>query len=106
MTPPATEQKELGTLTVTAVATTGGQTITVSPEATAGNSLRYQITPSTSKPTVNYNTTCAVSDHWVNFTSGSKVTGATGNIITVVEVDSLDKAVKKGEATLPAPTSE
>lgn len=104
MTPP--ESEKLGVLTVTANATTGGQTVNVSPEAAAGNSLRYQITPSNSKPTVNYNTTCAVSDHWVNFTSGSKVTGATGNIITVVEVDSLDKAVKKGEATLPAPTSE
>lgn len=104
MTPP--ESEKLGVLTVTANATTGGQTVNVSPEAAAGNSLRYQITPSTSKPTVNYNTTCAVSDYWVNFTSGSKVTGATGNIITVVEVDSLDKAVKKGEATLPAPTSE
>ena len=91
---------------MTANATTGGQTVNVSPEAAAGNSLRYRITPSNSKPTVNYNTTCAVSDHWVNFTSGAKVTGATGNIITVVEVDSLDKAVKKGEATLPAPTSE
>lgn len=106
MTPPATEQKELGTLTVTADATTGGQTIKVSPEAAKGNSLRYQITPSGSKPTVNYNTKCAVADHWVNLTSGAKVTGATGNIITVVEVDSLDQAVKKGEATLPAPTSE
>lgn len=106
MTPPTPEQKELGVLTVTADATTGGQTIKVSPEAAKGNSLRYQITPSASKPTVKYNTKCAVVDHWVNLTSGGKVTGTAGNVITVVEVDSLDQAVKKGEATLPAPTSE
>lgn len=106
MTPPEPEQKELGTLTVSAVAATGGQTITVSPEATEGNSLRYKITVSSSKPTVKYNTKCAVSDNWTDLTSGAKVTGNAGEIITVVEVDSLDQAVKKGEATLPAPTEK
>lgn len=106
MTPPEPEPEELGTLTVSAVAATGGQTITVSPEAADGNSLRYRITVSSQKPTVKHNTKCAVSDNWTNLTSGAKVTGTAGDIITVVEVDSLDRAVKKGEATLPAPASK
>ncbi len=60
------------------------------------------ITASNAKPTVNYNTKCAISDGWINLTSGMKITGTTGQVITVIEVNSSDQAVKKGEATLPA----
>ena len=41
-------------------------------------------------------------DHCVNLPEGGKVTGTEGYTITVVEVDSLDRAVKKGSTTLPA----
>ena len=102
MTPSGPSEDTLGTLTVNAVATSGGQIITVSPKATSGNTNRYQLTPKGSEPTVNYGTNCAVSNHWVNLPENGKVTGTEGYTITVVEVNSLDKAVKKGSTTLPA----
>lgn len=102
MTPSEPKEDTLGTLTVNAVSATGGQTVTVSPKATVGNTNRYQLTPKGNEPTVNYGTACAVKDHWVNLPEDGKVTGTEGFTITVVEVDSLDKAVKKGSATLPA----
>lgn len=102
MTPSDSSVDTLGTLTVNAVSASGGQTITVSPKAASGNTNRYQLTPKGSEPTVNYGTICAVNDHWVNLPDGGKVTGTEGYTITVVEVDSLDKAVKKGSTTLPA----
>lgn len=102
MTPSEPSAGTLGTLTVNAVPASGGQTITVSPKATSGNANRYQLTPKGSEPTVNYGTNCAVSNHWVNLPETGKVTGTEGYTITVVEVNSLDKAVKKGSTTLPA----
>lgn len=102
MTPSEPSAGTLGTLTVNAVSASGGQTITVSPKATSGNANRYQLTPKGSEPTVNYGTNCAVSNHWVNLPENGKVTGTEGYTITVVEVNSLDKAVKKGSTTLPA----
>lgn len=101
MTPSEPSAGTLGTLTVNAVSASGGQTITVSPKATSGNVNRYQLTPKGSEPTVNYGTNCAVSNHWVNLPENGKVTGTKGYTITVVEVNSLDKAVKKGSTTLP-----
>lgn len=102
MTPSEPSAGTLGTLTVNAVSASGGLTITVSPKATSGNANRYQLTPKGSEPTVNYGTNCAVSNHWVNLPENGKVTGTEGYTITVVEVNSLDKAVKKGSTTLPA----
>lgn len=102
MTPSGPSVDILGTLTVNAVSASGGQTITVSPKATGGNTNRYQLTPKGSEPTVNHGTVCSLNDHWVNLPENGKVTGTEGYTITVVEVDSLDKAVKKGSTTLPA----
>ncbi len=102
MTPSGPSVDALGTLTVNAVSASGGQTITVSPKATSGNANRYQLTPKGSEPTVNYGTNCAVSNHWIDLPENGKVTGTEGYTITVVEVNSLDKAVKKGSTTLPA----
>lgn len=102
MTPSEPSVDTLGTLTVNAVSVSGGQTITVSPKATGGNTNRYQLTPNGSEPTVNYGTACALNDHWVDLPENGKVTGTEGYTITVVEVNSLDKAVKKGSTTLPA----
>lgn len=102
MTPSEPSVDTLGTLTVNAVSASGGQTITVSPKATGGNTNRYQITTKGSEPTVNYGTACSLNDHWVNLPENGKVTGTEGYTITVVEVNSLDKAVKKGSTTLPA----
>lgn len=102
MTPSEPSVDTLGTLTVNAVSASGGQTITVSPKATGGNANRYKLTPNGSEPTVNYGTVCSLNDHWVNLPENGKVTGTEGYTITVVEVNSLDKAVKKGSTTLPA----
>lgn len=102
MTPSEPSVDTLGTLTVKAVSASSGQTITVSPKATGGNTNRYQITTKGSEPTVNYGTACSLNDHWVNLPENGKVTGTEGYTITVVEVNSLDKAVKKGSTTLPA----
>jgi hypothetical protein len=102
VTPSEPDVDTLGTLTVNAVSTSGGQIITVSPKATSGNANRYQLTPKGSEPTVNYGTACALKDHWVDLPENGKVTGTEGYTITVVEVNSLDKAVKKGSTTLPA----
>lgn len=102
MTPSEPSVDTLGTLAVNAVSASGGQTVTVSPKATGGNTNRYKLTPNGSEPTVNYGTTCALNDHWVNLPENGKVTGTEGYTITVVEVNSLDKAVKKGSTTLPA----
>nr|DAT57296.1 MAG TPA: hypothetical protein [Caudoviricetes sp.] len=102
MTPSGPSVDTLGTLTVNAVSASGGQTITVSPKATSGNTNRYKLTPKGSEPTVNHGTVCSLNDHWVNLPESGKVTGTEGYTITVVEVDSLDKAVKKGSTTLPA----
>lgn len=102
MTPSEPSVDTLGTLTVNAVSASSGQTITVSPKATGGNTNRYKITTKGSEPTVNYGTACSLNDHWVNLPENGKVTGTEGYTITVVEVNSLDKAVKKGSTTLPA----
>lgn len=101
MTP--SEPSVIGTLDVKATATSGGQTVTVTPKASAPNANRYKITASGSEPTVALNTVCSTSDGWTALGSDGKVTGLAGQVITVVEVDASDKAVKKGKATLPTP---
>lgn len=101
MTP--SEPSVIGTLDVKATAVSGGQTITVTPKASTPNANRYKITASGSEPAVELNTKCATSDGWTELGSDGKVTGIAGQVITVVEVDASDKAVKKGKATLPTP---
>lgn len=95
----------LGSLTVNAVAASGGQTVTVTPKAASGNANRYKITAASAKPVVSYGTVCTTTDGWINFPANGKVTGIAGQVITVVEADASDKAVKKGEAVLPTPTA-
>ncbi|NCB51352.1 MAG: phage major capsid protein [Clostridia bacterium] len=84
---------DIGTLIVTTAAGSevGDTTVTVAG-ATGGAILKYKIGPQNVAVTNGQK----ISTDWTTITSGSDATAATGNIITVVEIDSKSKAVKTG----------
>lgn len=88
----------LGTLIVTTAAGASGKTtVTVAGNASA-NKLRYKLAGA--PLSVEAGEKLAAS--WSAMTSGAAVAAATGNVITVVEIDSAGKAVKLGSATCTA----
>lgn len=92
----------LGTLTV-GVTTLGadGFSATVTPNVEAGNTRYYRVTEANAVPTITYDQTVTTSD-WTAFTSGQKITGTEGQVISVVDLTAGGKARKYGKATLPA----
>lgn len=97
----------LGALTVTAEAATGGQTVAVSENVGTGMMRRYMVTDPTKKPSVGYDTVCTLEGGWSDLPANGLVTGAEGQIVTVVELTQQGaKARAKGEAVLPAPKAD
>lgn len=91
----------LGTLTVGATHGADGYSVTVSPNPDSGNHQYYRVTEANAAPTITYDQTVTTSE-WTAFTPGQKVTGTTGQVISVVELTADGKARKYGKATLPA----
>ena len=84
-------------LTVSSAAgsTTGTTKLSVTPTTGSGNSYRYMAGAQT--PAVG-----AVLSAWTTWDSTSDIVAATGDILTVAEVDSASKAVKAGICTVTA----
>lgn len=94
----------LATLTLTATARAGGQTLAVKEPVTAGCQRRYRITDTAKKPTVAYGTVCDQKSGWQEWPADGQVSGVQGQTATVVDcLSSGANARAKGEATLPAP---
>lgn len=93
----AREEATIGTLTVTSVAgtETGTTKITVTPALTSGNSYKYKL--GASAVTINLNQDCTLLDNW---NGSDDITATASQVLTVVEVDSENKAVKVGSATV------
>lgn len=93
----AREEATIGTLTVTSVAgtETGTTKITVTPALTSGNSYKYKLGASAVAITLNQD--CTLLDNW---NGSDDITATAGQTITIVEVDSENKAVKVGSATV------
>lgn len=88
--------KASGLTVSSAAGTTSGTTkLTVTPVAAEGDSYRYMTGAQT--PTVG-----AVLTNWTAWDGTSDITAATGDILTVAEVDSSGKAVKAGICTVTA----
>lgn len=94
----------IGSLTVTATARVGGQTLAITPATESGNMLRYKITAANNKPTVTYGMQCPKADGWEDLPSNKQITGTDGQVVTVVEMTTQGALARKtGTATLPAP---
>jgi uncharacterized protein YjdB len=91
----------LGTLTVGVTPGADGYSVTVTPNVEAGNTRYYRVTAANAAPTITYDQTVTTSD-WTAFTAGQKITGTSGQVISVVEATAEGKARKYGKATLPA----
>lgn len=91
----------LGTLTVGVTPGATGYSVTVTPNVEAGNTRYYRVTAANAAPTITYDQTVTTSE-WTAFTSGQKVTGTSGQVISVVELTAGGKARKYGKAVLPA----
>lgn len=91
----------LGTLTVGVTAATDGYSVSVTPELESGNTRYYRVTAANAAPTITYDQTVTTSE-WTAFTSGQKVTGTSGQVISVVDLTAGGKACKYGKAVLPA----
>ena len=88
----------LGTLIVTTAAGASGKTtVTVAGNASA-NKLRYKLAGAP----LSVEAGEKLDASWTAMTSGASVAAATGNVITVVEIDASGKAVKLGSATCTA----
>jgi HK97 family phage major capsid protein len=84
---------DIGTLIVTTAAgTASGDTNVTVAGATEGATLKYILGPQN----VAVANGQKIGTGWTTITSGSDITAATGNIITVVELDSNGRAVKAG----------
>ena len=94
----AEEPSTLGELTVTSTAseTSGKTVITVAEEVASGNSLVYK-TLASKAPEVEYGQDLS---SWTDLPVDGEITATTGHKITVAEVDSNDKAVKAGSASI------
>lgn len=91
----------LGTLTVGVTPGADGYSVTVTPAIESGNTRYYCVTAANAAPTITYDQTVTISE-WTAFTSGQKVTGTSGQVISVVELTAGGKARKYGKAVLPA----
>ena len=87
-----------GKLTVTSTAgtATGKTAVTVTPSAASGNSYKYKAGASITIPKVGD----VCSSGYTNWDGSAEITAVTGNTIVIVEVDSNNKAVKVGSATV------
>lgn len=88
----------LGTLTVTSAAgsSSGKTKITVSPAKEYGNSYMYKTGTTVTLP--QYGDT--ISSGWTSWDGSDDITATTGNEIAIIEVDSSNKALKGGKATV------
>lgn len=91
----------LGTLTVGVTPGADGYSVSVTPAIESGNTRYYRVTAANAAPTIAYDQTVTTSE-WTAFTSGQKVTGTSGQVISVVELTADGKARKFGKAVLPA----
>lgn len=91
----------LGTLAVGVTAMTDGYSVSVTPTLEAGNHRYYRVTEANAASTITYDQTVMTSD-WTAFTPGQKITGTSGQVISVVELTADGKARKYGKAVLPA----
>lgn len=91
----------LGTLTVGVTPGADGYSVTVTPNVEAGNTRYYRVTAANAAPTIRYDQTVTTSE-WTAFTAGQKVTGTSGQVISVVDLTAGGKARKYGKAVLPA----
>lgn len=91
----------LGTLTVGVTPGADGYSVSVTPALESGNTRYYRVTAANAVPTIAYDQTVTTSE-WTAFTSGQKVTGTSGQVISVVDLTAGGKARKYGKAVLPA----
>lgn len=91
----------LGTLTVGVTPGADGYSVTVTPNVEAGNTRYYRVTAENAAPTITYDQTVTTSE-WTALTAGQKVTGTSGQVISVVDLTAGGKARKYGKAVLPA----
>lgn len=89
----------LGTLTVGVTHGADGYSVTVTPAIESGNTRYYRVTDAA--PTITYDQTVMTSE-WAAFTAGQKITGTSGQVISVVDLTAGGKARKYGKAVLPA----
>lgn len=91
----------LGTLTVGVTPGADGYSVTVTPNVEAGNTRYYRVTAANAAPTITYDQRVTTSE-WTAFAAGQKVTGTSGQVISVVDLTAGGKARKYGKAVLPA----
>lgn len=91
----------LGTLTVGVTHGADGYSVTVTPAIESGNTRYYRVTEANAAPTIAYDQTVMTSE-WAAFTAGQKITGTSGQVISVVDLTAGGKARKYGKAVLPA----
>lgn len=91
----------LGTLTVGVTPGADGYSVSVTPALESGHTRYYRVTAANAAPTITYDQTVTTSE-WTAFTSGQKVTGTSGQVISVVDLTAGGKARKYGKAVLPA----
>lgn len=91
----------LGTLTVGVTHGADGYSVTVTPAIESGNTRYYRVTEANAAPTITYDQTVTTSE-WTAFTAGQKITGTSGQVISVVDLTAGGKARKYGKAVLPA----
>lgn len=98
------ENPPLDALTVTAEARAGGQTLTVAEALGTDLQRRYKITAAADKPTVTYDQVLATADGWQAYPANGQVSGAEGDVATVVDVRNKGANARAvGTVTLPAP---
>lgn len=90
----------LGTLTVGVTPGADGYSVSVTPALESGNTRYYRVTAANTAPTITYDQTVTTSE-WTAFASGQKVTGTSGQVISVVDLTASGKARKYGKAVLP-----
>ena len=87
-------------LTVGVTPGADGYSVTVTPNVGAGNTLYYRVTEANAASPIAHDQTVTTPE-WTAFNAGQKVTGNSGQIITVVEATAEGKARKYGKAELP-----
>lgn len=90
-----------GVVTVGVTPGADGYSVTVTPNVEAGSTRYYRVTAANAAPTITYDQTVTTSE-WTAFTAGQKVTGTSGQVISVVDLTAAGKARKYGKAVLPA----
>lgn len=91
----------LGTLTVGVTHGADGYSVTVTPAIESDNTRYYRVTTANAAPKITYDQTVTTSE-WTAFSAEQKITGAEGQVISVVELTAGGKARKYGEAVLLA----